>query len=87
MPETPVDHMAMRRSASEPISQIGQRDHVAGEATGSAWKLPPDSAVPPRRRSRIVGHQRRWLRSPSVAAALRSTSSAAAITCGWQRKQ
>ena len=37
--------MAMRRSASEPISQIASAIMSAAKATGSAWKLPPDSAV------------------------------------------
>ncbi len=36
--------MAMRRSASEPISQIARAIMSAAKATGSAWKLPPDSA-------------------------------------------
>ena len=38
--------MAMRRSASEPISQIASAIMSAAKATGSAWKLPPDSASP-----------------------------------------
>ena len=38
--------MAMRRSASEPISQIASAIMSAAKATGSAWKLPPDSATP-----------------------------------------
>jgi hypothetical protein len=36
--------MAMRRSASEPISQIAMAMASAAKATGSAWKLPPESA-------------------------------------------
>ena len=36
--------MAMRRSASEPISQTASAIMSAAKATGSAWKLPPDSA-------------------------------------------
>ena len=36
--------MAMRRSASEPISQSASAIMSAAKATGSAWKLPPDSA-------------------------------------------
>ena len=36
--------MAMRRSASEPISQIASASMSAANATGSAWKLPPDNA-------------------------------------------
>jgi hypothetical protein len=38
--------MAMRRSASEPISQIARAMVSAAKATGSAWKLPPDRASP-----------------------------------------
>ena len=38
--------MAMRRSASEPISQMAIASMSAANATGSAWKLPPDSASP-----------------------------------------
>ena len=38
--------MAMRRSASEPISQIASAIMSAAKATGSAWKLPPESASP-----------------------------------------
>ena len=37
--------MAMRRSASEPISQTASAIMSAAKATGSAWKLPPESAV------------------------------------------
>ena len=36
--------MAMRRSAAEPISQIASAMISAANATGSAWKLPPDNA-------------------------------------------
>ena len=35
--------MAMRRSASEPISQSASAIMSAAKATGSAWKLPPES--------------------------------------------
>ena len=38
--------MAMRRSASEPISQTAIARMSAANATGSAWKLPPDNASP-----------------------------------------
>ena len=45
--------MAMRRSASEPISQSASAIMSAAKATGSAWKLPPDSA------SSVVGEDQR----------------------------
>ena len=45
--------MAMRRSASEPISQTASAIMSAAKATGSAWKLPPDSA------SSVVGEDQR----------------------------
>jgi hypothetical protein len=38
--------MAMRRSDSDPISQTAMASMAAANATGSAWKLPPDSASP-----------------------------------------
>ena len=37
---------AMRRSASAPISAIASASVSAAKATGSAWKLPPDSTSP-----------------------------------------
>ena len=44
--------MAVRRSDSEPISQIAMAIMSAAKATGSAWKLPPEStsSLPPRSR-------------------------------------
>ena len=78
--------MAMRRSASEPISQIASAIMSAAKATGSAWKLPPDRASPSP--AKISGLSDTPLASvSSIAAAWRSTSSAAPITCGWQRRQ
>ena len=58
----------------------------AANATGSAWKLPPESDCRPRRRSAGC-RRRRWPRSASTRAAWRSISSTAPITCGWQRRQ
>ncbi len=78
--------MAMRRSASEPISQTASAIMSAANATGSAWKLPPDSAVSSS--AKISGLSETPFASvSSVSAAWRSTSSAAPITCGWQRRQ
>ena len=78
--------MAMRRSASEPISQTASAIMSAANATGSAWKLPPDSASP--LSAKISGLSETPLASvASIAAAWRSMSSTAPITCGWQRRQ
>ena len=57
--------MAMRRSASEPISQIASAIMSAAKATGSAWKLPPDSASSLVRRRSADCRRRRWLPSPA----------------------
>ena len=38
--------MAMRRSVMAPISAIATASASAASATGSAWKLPPDSSTP-----------------------------------------
>jgi hypothetical protein len=58
----------------------------AAKATGSAWKLPPDSASPVS--VKISGLSLTPLASASsVLAAWRSRSSQAPITCGWQRRQ
>ncbi len=73
--------MAMRRSDSEPISQTASAIMSAANATGSAWKFPPDSAVSSS--AKISGLSVTPLASvSSVSAALRSTSSAAPMTCG-----
>ena len=78
--------MAMRRSASEPISQIAIASMSAANATGSAWKLPPESA------SSLSAKMSGLSETPfasvsSVVAACRIRSSTAPITCGWQRRQ
>ena len=63
--------MAMRRSASEPISQVAIASMSAAKATGSPWKLPPDSASPCS--AKISGLSETPLASiASVAAACRS---------------
>ena len=78
--------IAMRRSASEPISQIASASMSAAKATGSAWKLPPDSASPVS--AKISGLSETPLASvASVVAAWRRMSSTAPMTCGWQRRQ
>ncbi len=78
--------MAMRRSASEPISQTASARMSAAKATGSAWKLPPESAS--RVSAKISGLSETPFASVvRVIAAERSRSSAAPITWGWQRRQ
>ena len=57
--------MAMRRSASEPISQMASAIMSAAKATGSAWKLPPESALAVVRRRSADCRRRRWPRSPA----------------------
>jgi hypothetical protein len=74
---------AIRRSAIEPISHKARTSTSAAKATGWAWKLPPDSASSPKMR----GLSLTALASISIVRAeLRMRSSAAPITCGWQRK-
>ncbi len=49
---------AMRRSDSAPISAIASARLSAANATGSAWKLPPERISPRlREHERIVGHR------------------------------
>ena len=78
--------MAMRRSASEPISQTAIASMSAANATGSAWKLPPDSASPVSANTSGLS-ETPFASVASVAAACRIRSSTAPITCGWQRRQ
>ena len=62
----------MRRSDSAPISAIASARSSAANATGSAWKLPPDSTSPRLgEHQRIVGHAR----SPRSAASPRRCAS------------
>ena len=52
---------AMRRSDSAPISAIASARLSAANATGSAWKLPPERISPVvREDERIVGHRVRF---------------------------
>src|SRR5829696_7841226 len=78
--------MAMRRSASEPISQSASAIMSAAKATGSAWKLPPEITSPSA--AKTSGLSETPFASVSrVAAAWRRRSRQAPITCGWQRRQ
>ena len=79
--------MAMRRSAMAPISHSASAMMSAAKATGSPWKLPPDSASSVDRRKISGLSDTPFASVCSVAAAWRRMSSAAPITCGWQRRQ
>jgi hypothetical protein len=58
----------------------------AANATGCAWKFPPDNDSPVSLNT--SGLSDTPLASvSSMSAALRSTSRQAPITCGWQRRQ
>ncbi len=78
---------AMRRSESAPISAIASARLSAAKATGSAWKLPPESTSPSSREDqRIVGDAVRLdaaacARRPAPARGRRPS------TCGWQRSE
>jgi hypothetical protein len=75
--------IAVRRSLIEAISHKAIVRMSAVNATGSAWKLPPDTASSPK----MIGLSVTAFASMvSVPATWRSRSSAAPITCGWQRK-
>ena len=78
--------MAIRRSASEPISQIAMAIMSAAKATGSAWKLPPETTSPVSANTSGLSLTP-FASTASVAAACRSRSRQAPITCGWQRRQ
>ena len=78
--------IAVRRSDSAPISAIASARLSAANATGSAWKLPPESAS-------IVSAKTSGLSDTPLASASRMVhawsiwSRQAPITCGWQRRQ
>ncbi len=68
-----------------PISESASAIMSAAKPTGSAWKLPPETMRPSESTS---GLSVAALASvASVPAAMRSTSIAAPVTCGWQRMQ
>ena len=56
----------------------------AAKATGSAWKLPPETMASSSTSGLSVAA---FASISSVAAASRSRSIAAPVTCGWQRMQ
>ena len=74
---------AMRRWAMAPSSAMASAIWSAAKATGSAWKLPPETMAPSASTS---GLSVTALASISRVAALwRSRSRAAPATWGWQR--
>ena len=75
---------AVRRSESDPISAMASARMSAAKATGSAWKLPPESTSP--ESGNTSGLSVTAFASVSrSAAAWRRLSRQAPITCGWQR--
>ena len=78
--------MAMRRSASEPISHKAMAMVSAANATGSAWKLPPEMTSLSRAKTSGLSVTP-FASRLRVAAACRRTSSTAPMTCGWQRTE
>src|SRR5215469_1644740 len=77
---------AMRRSVIEPISAQASARISAAKATGSAWKLPPESTSP-------LAANTSGLSVTAFASVLRMSaccvirSRQAPITCGWQRSE
>ena len=72
----------MRRSASAPISATASASMSAAKATGSAWKLPPDSTSPVS--ANTSGLSETALASmASTRPVSRIRSRQAPMTCGW----
>ena len=76
---------AMRRSASAPVSAMASARLSAANATGSAWKLPPEITSPASANTRGLS-ETAFASVTSVAPAARVWSRIAPITCGWQRR-
>ncbi len=76
--------MAQRRWLRFPISVAASASMSAAKATGSAWKLPPEMTSPVSSTTSGLSVTA-FASSRSMRAAARITSSAAPITCGWQR--
>ena len=77
---------AMRRSAIAPISAMASASVSAAKATGSAWKLPPESTSPlVGEHQRVVGDGVR-LEHAGCGRRCACRSRQAPITCGWQRR-
>src|SRR5437879_6025888 len=75
---------ARRRSASEPTSAQASARMSAANATGSAWKFPPESASPASGKMSGLSVTA-FASTASVAACWVMRSRHAPITCGWQR--
>ena len=78
---------ATRRSAIEPISAHASARMSAAKATGSAWKLPPDSTSPVSREDQRIVGDRVGLGDERAPPAACIRSRHAPITCGWQRSE
>ena len=77
---------ATRRSASAPSSAIAMAAPSAAKATGSAWKLPPETSSP--ESAKWIGLSETAFASiASTPSERRSWSRQAPTTCGWQRRQ
>ena len=76
---------AMRRSDSAPISAIASARLSAANATGSAWKLPPERISPVCANTSGLSDTA-FASISSTSAAWRIWSRHAPITCGWQRR-
>ena len=78
--------MAMRRSESAPISAMASARLSAAKATGSAWKLPPESTSPSLPNTSGLS-ETPFASSRSVRATSWICCRQAPATCGWQRSE
>jgi len=76
---------ATRRSESAPISAMARARWSAANATGSAWKLPPDSTASSSANTSGLSDTP-FASVTSTDAQCRIASRQAPITCGWQRR-
>ena len=76
---------AMRRSDSAPISAIASARLSAANATGSAWKLPPERISSLSANTSGLSDTA-FASMTRIDAACRIWSTQAPITCGWQRR-
>ena len=77
---------AMRRSDRAPISAMARASTSAAMATGSAWKLPPESTSPSALNTSGLSDTALASRR-NTPAAKRRWSRQAPITWGWQRSE
>ena len=80
---------AMRRSDNAPISATASARLSAAKATGSAWKLPPEStsARPPSPMNTSGLSVTALASRSNTARAASIWSLQAPMTCGWQRSE